>query len=177
MANTTEPAAAGATTPPPSIWFVRADDGKYTDLLVREGYIGYGGGNWPDLRLCQTLADIRARLELLPQFQGKPKPVTGAYAGVTALFLWHIKPGDWVITPEKGGQILRYGKIAPGDCWHEQNAADGCHYTMRRKIVWAKQSLRRDSLPGELQKTLKHAAKTVFSIKHRDAFLTAIGAN
>ena len=177
MAGTTDPAAAGAApTPPPNIWCIRADNGKYTDLLVREGYIGYGG-DWPDLNPCQNRADIFAQLEPLPRFQGKSKRVISAYAGMMARFLWHIKPGHRVITPEKGGQILRYGKIAGGDCWHEMNAADGCHYTMRRKITWEPQPLRRDSLPDAFQKTLKHAAKTVFAVKHCNAFLTAIGNN
>ena len=178
MAGTTDPAAAGAAaTQLPNIWCIRADNGKYTDLLVREGCIGYGGCDWPDLNPCQTRADIFAQLEPLPRFQAKSKQVISAYAGMMARFLWQIKPDDWVITPEKGGQILRYGKITEGDCWHELNAPDGCHYTMRRKIAWEPQPLRRDSLPGDLQKTLKHAAKTVFAVKHCNAFLTAIGNN
>lgn len=175
MAGAAEPAAAGAATALPNIWCVRADNGKYTDLLVSKSYIGYGGCDWPNLRPCQNRAAIRDLLRPLPRFQDKSERVIGAYAGMMACFLWEIKPGDWVITPEKGGQILRYGKITPGDCWHEQNAPDGCHYTMRRNIAWAKQSLRRDSLPDAFQKTLKHVPKTVFAVQRRKAFLTAIG--
>ena len=81
MAGTTDPATAGAAaTRPPNIWCIRADNGKYTDLLVREGYIRYGGGDWPDLNPCQTRADIFAQLTPLPRFQGKSKPVISAYA-------------------------------------------------------------------------------------------------
>ena len=127
---------------------------------------------------CQTRADIRAQLEPLPRFQGKSKRVIAAYAGMMACFLWHIKLGHWVITPEKGGHILRYGKIAQGDCWHEQNAPDGCHYTMRRKIAWVQQPLRRDRLGDEpLENTIKCTGKTVFAVKHRDTFLKAISGN
>ena len=57
-----------------------ADNGTYTDLLVREGYIGYGGCDWPDLNPCQTRADIFAQLAPLPRFQGKSKRVISAYA-------------------------------------------------------------------------------------------------
>ena len=161
-----------------NIWVVRADNGKYTDLLVREGYIGYGGGDWPDLRPYKTPAETRAQLEPRPRFQGKSKRVTGAYAGMMACFLWRIKPCNWVITPEKGGHILRYGKIAPGDYWHEQNASNGCHYTMRRKIAWEPQSLPRDRLGDEpLENTIKCTGKTVFAVNNQDAFLKAIGGS
>ena len=162
----------------PNIWCVRADNGKYTDLLVREGYIGYGGCDWPDMRPYKTPAEIRAQLAPLPRFQGKSQPAISAYAGMMARFLWCIKPGHWVITPEKGGHILRYGKIAEGNCWHQQNAPDGCHYTMRRKIAWKPQSLRRDRLGDEpLENTIKCTGKTVFAVNHRNAFLTAIGSS
>ena len=176
MTGKVEPTTADVSTAPPNIWCVRADAGKYIDLLVREGYFGYGGGDWPDMRPCQNRADIREMLTPVFPPETGPKRLA-AYVGMMACFLWDIKAGDWVITPEQDGNILRYGQVAPGDCWYERDSPDGCHYTMRRKIAWSEQSLRRERLPRESRNAIKHAARTVFAVKRRDAFLAAIGRN
>ena len=169
MTANTEPKAAGSDSVKPNVWGVRADGGEYTDHLVRGGYVAYGGQKWGDFSDCRNKQEVKDKLA--PFFPNKRS--LAAYAGMMASFLWGIQADDWVITPEKDSNLLRYGEVQPGDYWYAPGAPDGCPYPMRRKIVWAEQPLKRDKLPGSLQNTLKFTAKTVFAVAHRKDFLCA----
>ena len=164
-----------------NVWCVRADHGIYTDHLVSGGYIGYGG-NWPDLSDTKDLNEIREHLAHTAFRDETSKPKITAYAGMMATFLWKIQPGDWVIVPygkdtphgaDKDG--LRYGQVLTGNCWYVPVGSDGCPYTMRRKIAWAEQTLRRDSLPEPLRCTIANTPMSVFRVKQRTDFLASIG--
>ena len=164
-----------------NVWCVRADYGKYTDHMVNGGYIGYGG-NWPDLSDAKDLTDIRERLAHTAFRDETSKPKITAYAGMVSTFLWKIQPGDWVITPygkdspngaDKDG--LCYGQALNGSYCYVPVGSDDCPYTMRRKVAWAEQSLRRESLSKPLRSTLDNTPKSVFRVKQRADFLASIG--
>lgn len=164
-----------------NIWCIRADHGKYTDHLVKGGYIGYGG-DWPDLSKSKDLNDVRKRLAHTAFRDETSKPKIAAYAGMMATFLWEMQPGDWVIVPygkdtpngaDKDG--LRYGQILTGSCWYVPVGSDGCPYTARREIAWAEQTLRRDSLSESLRRTIANTPRSVFHVKQRADFLASIG--
>ena len=168
-------------SPVVNVWCVRADHGKYTDHMVDGSYIGYGG-NWPDFSDAKNLHEIRSRLARTAFQDEASKPKITAYAGMMATFLWKIQPGDWVITPygkdtphrvEKDG--LRYGQVLSRSSWYIPEGSDVCPYTMRRKIAWAEQSLRRENLSESLRGTLGNTPKSVFHVKQRPDFLASIG--
>ena len=170
----TELQELGASPKPyPNIWCVRADHGKYTAHFVKGGYFGYGAARWPDLSAVNARSEIRTTMAD-KALAGKSNQVIGAYAGMMSQFLLDIQAGDWVITPEENRHILRYGQVEPGNCYYAPGTPDGCPYPMRRKIAWVQSPLLRDSLSMPLQYALR-ASKTVFAVKHREAFLEAIG--
>ncbi len=155
-----------------NVWCVRADGGQYTDYFVRGGYFGYGSRDWPDFRDCRNRDEVREKLA--PRFPpGTSQARIAQYVGMMSCFLLDIHAGDWIITPAADSGMLWCGKVEPGSCSYEPEAPDGCPYPMRRKIVWEKQALRRGSLSMPLQYALR-ASKTVFAVRHREDFLTAI---
>ena len=171
MTANTEPTAAGSGSVKPNVWCVRADGGKYTDHLVRGGYVAYGGQEWGDFSACRNKQEFKDKLA--PFFPNKRG--LAAYSGMMARFLWDIQAGDWVITPENDRISLRYGQVQPGNYWYAPDAPDGCPYPMRRKIKWSGQVLRLTDFPLALKNTLKFTQMTVFALKHNCDFLAAIG--
>ena len=171
MTANTEPTAAGSGSVKPNVWCVRADGGEYTDHLVRGGYVAYGGQEWGDFSDFRNKQEVKDKLA--PFFSNKWS--LAAYTRMMSCFLFDIRPGDWVITPEAYGKGLRYGQVEPGACWYEGNPPDACPYPMRRKITWSGRVLRLADFPQPLQNTLKFTQMTVFAVKHNCDFLAAIG--
>ena len=87
-------------------------------------------------------------------------------------FRFGIRKDDYVITPERDTERLRYGRIT-GSCVSAAGD-DGCPYRNRRAVNWNAATLERSACPKPLQNTFKYD-RSVFRVLQREAFLAAIG--
>lgn len=156
-----------------NLFCVRAEFGTYAKQFVAGGYVAIG---W----LSETdLSGITTRDELYPIYKADhPEDtsniVIGQQVGQIARFLLEMKPGDYVITPDSDTELLHYGQIAPDPSYIFANGDDGCPYLHRRRVTWAKETLKRSGLSVPFQNTIR-SSLTVFAISQRDEFLAAIG--
>ena len=87
-------------------------------------------------------------------------------------FLFGIRKDDYVITPERGAERLRYGRVT-GSCVSAAGD-DGCPYRNRHAVDWNAATLERGGCSKPLQNTFKYD-RSVFRVLQREAFLAAIG--
>jgi len=157
-----------------NIWCVRANRGEYTARYLAGGYAAIG---WREIQ--EDLSKLSVKDELYPLVRKAYPDVTspivqGNWVGQIARFLWEIKPGDFVITPDPNTEFLHYGQVAP-DPWDiSVTGDDGCPYRCRRAVEWAKKPLRRGDFSVPFQNTMR-SLLTVFYVSQREEFLSAIG--
>ncbi|MEX2554098.1 MAG: restriction endonuclease [Actinomycetota bacterium] len=154
------------------VFVVRAEFGTYTRHFIEGGYAGIGWMGKTDLSAVQT------REELYPLYRTEHPDVTsnyviGNHVGQIARFLFDIKPGDYVITPEDT-EWLRYGVVGPDPPYMFVDPGDGCPFAHRRPVAWIAERLRRGAMSVPLQNALR-ALLTVFAVSQSDEFLVAIG--
>jgi len=156
-----------------NVWCVRAEFGTFTKHFVEGGYVAIG---W----LPNTdLSAIRSRDELYPIYKAEHPDdtsniVIGQQVGQIARFLLEISTGDYVITPAADTEWLHYGQVAPEPSYYFAPGDDGCPYRHRRRVVWAKERLKRGDFSVPFQNTIR-SSLTVFAVSQRDEFLAAIG--
>ena len=161
---------AGAGTEhvrPANVWVVRADGGQYTEDFVANGYVAFGE---LDLASANDWDEIRRRYEDAHPTE-RPRHVSNV-VGQYAAFLFSIRKDDYVITPERDTQRLRYGRIT-GSCVSAAGD-DGCPYRNRRAVDWDAATLERGGCSQSLRSTLG-APLSVFYVSQREEFLAAIG--
>jgi hypothetical protein len=157
-----------------TVWCVRAENGLFAKQFVDGGYIGIGWLRHFDI------SHVRTRDELYPIYkQAHPddtsKLVIGQQVGQIARFLLEIKPGDYVITPAADSEKLHYGVVCDDPShYFEPRPTDGCPYTQRRKVAWAKQTLSRGEFSVPFQNSIR-SSLTVFSVSRQEEFLAAVG--
>lgn len=156
-----------------NVWCVRAEFGTYASHFVRGGFIGIGWIKDVDL------SAITARDELYPLYKvahpdDTSNIVIGQQVGQIARFLLEIEGGDYVMTPAADTEWLHYGQVAPGPSYFYAAGDDGCPYRHRRRVVWAKDALKRGSFSVPFQNTIR-SSLTVFAVSQREEFLVAIG--
>jgi predicted Mrr-cat superfamily restriction endonuclease len=157
-----------------NVFCVRAEFGTYTQQFVSGGYVAIG---WmPDT----DLSAIATRDELYPLYKAAHPDdtsniVIGQQVGQIARFLLEMKPGDYVITPAADTELLHYGRLAAGPSYFYATGDDGCPYRHRRRVEWARQTLKRSGLSVPFQNTIR-SSLTVFAVSQRDEFLAAIGS-
>ena len=149
------------------MWVVRADSGKYTDEFVARGYAATA---LVDVASAESRDEMRRRYEEA-QPEKNPQAV-GVQVGQVATFLFDLRKGDYVITPEADTEWLRYGRVI-GNCVSAAGD-DGCPYRNRRAVDWAVTPIRRHSLSESLQNTLG-SLLAVFEIDRREELLAEIG--
>lgn len=157
-----------------NVWCVRANAGEYAEHFLRGGYTGIG---WRKIE--QDLGGIRTRDDLYPIVKAaysdvKSTIVIGNYVGQIARFLLEIVVGDYVITPATNTEWLHYGQIGPDPSYFFASGDDGCPYRHRRRMVWAKERLKRGDFSVPFQNTIR-SSLTVFAVSQRDEFLGAVG--
>lgn len=157
-----------------NVWCVRAEFGTYTQHFVSGGYVAIG---WmPDT----NLSAIATRDEIYPLYKAAHPDdtsniVIGQQVGQIARFLLEMKPGDYVITPAADTELLHYGRLAADPSYFFAIGDDGCPYRHRRRVEWARETLKRSGLSVPFQNTMR-TPLTVFAVSHRDEFFTAIGS-
>ena len=156
-----------------AIYVVRANYGEYTDAFVQDGYCAIG---WlPEDDLTDIVKEKNVDL-LTKKFQkyysDSSKMSQAQNIGQVTRFLFDTKVGDIVITPGDIVEDLYYGKIT-SEYYHDEQD-DDCPYPHRKEVEWEKNPVLRYNLSIPLQNTLR-SSLTVFYVKHKNAFLEAIG--
>ena len=157
----------------PSIWLLRANFGEHTQRCVEGAFHGLG---W-EMGDCSNLTsreDLTERWDAVAPAEDSVG-YRRAVVGMFARFLFEMRVGDWVLTPEADSRWLRYGQVA-GNYWFEEHAPtnDTCHYQHRRAIKWKPDRIDRSELSVPLQNTLK-SNLTLFRVRHESEFLSRIG--
>ena len=150
-----------------NVWVVRADGGKYTAHFVAHGYAGTGGvdvssAKDPDeiRRLCERAYPTRSARSI------------GQEVSQLCAFLFDVREGDYVITPERDTERLRYGRVI-GPC--VSAAGDnGCPYRNRRGVDWDATTLERTRFSESFQNTIG-SLRAIFRVSWREEFLARIG--
>ncbi|MFY9268621.1 MAG: restriction endonuclease [Candidatus Manganitrophaceae bacterium] len=157
-----------------NLFCVRAEFGTYAQHFVSGGYVAIG---W----MANTdLSAIATRDELYPLYRAAHPDdtsniVIGQQVGQIARFLLEMKPGDHVITPAADTELLHYGRITDDPSYFYATGDDGCPYRHRRRVEWARETLKRSGLSVPFQNTIR-SSLTVFGVSQRDEFLAAIGS-
>ena len=151
----------------PNVWVVRADRGRYAEHFVANGYAGVG---CLDVSSARDRDEIRRLCEQAhPDWDARR---IGNYTGQYYDFLFRIRDGDYVLTPELDAGRLRYGRVVgPGE---SAAGDDGCPYRNRRAVDWNPASFSRGRLSKSLRKTLQRPP-TVFPVPQREEFRDAVG--
>ncbi len=141
-----------------NIYVVRADFGKYTKSFKDNGYVAIG---WFD-----HLVDASFTRENIKELHKKKFPQDGNMrmsqnAGQVFRFINDLKIDDIVITPYFNNQLL-VGRIT-SDIYFEKDATS--NYFLRKKVVWFKETLDRQTLSIPIQNTLR-SSLTVFSLNN-----------
>lgn len=157
----------------PNVYCVRAEFGTYAQNFINGEYAGI------DYGIATDLSKITSRDELNQLFR-KTYPeensniVIGQQVGQIARFLLEIKTGDYIITPAADTEWLHYGIVQADPSYYFVPKRDECPYRHRRKVIWAKERLRRSDFSVPFQNTIR-SSLTVFAISQRDEFLEKIG--
>ena len=156
----------------PKVWVVRADGGTETQNCVDGGFTGIGWKETGDLSDVADGVMVAARWLSAAHRDDKASSIRAAVGNISR-FLFDIKTGDWVITPESDRQWLRYGQVI-GNYRYDASRHDDCCYHHRRDVLWSASSLDRDELSYMLRGTLR-SQLTVFNVRHRAEFFERIG--
>lgn len=156
------PPGAATEAARPTVWVVKADKGRYADRFVAGGYAAAGRA---DVSAAKDDTEIRRLLHAAG---------TGIKSEWRQLgdFLFHMRVGDYVITPEADRVRLRYGRVT-GPCVGATED-DGCPYRNRRAVVWDARSLHRSDFSESFRKRLRELP-TVSEVRQSEEFLAAIG--
>src|SRR5262245_14551709 len=125
-----------------NVYCVRAEFGTYTNHFVNGGYVAIG---WME---GMDLSRVTTREELYPLYRSAhPEDtsniVIGQQVGQIARFLLEMKGGDYVITPAADTELLHYGRLAADPSYFFASRDDGCPYRHRRRVEWARETLKR----------------------------------
>lgn len=154
----------------PSLFCVRAEFGKYTDNFLKGGYVAIG---W---LLNSELFNVRNKDEIKQLYidaypEDKSPYVIGQQVGQIARFLFDLKAGDFVITPDTNTEKIRWGVIE-GDYYTD--SGDGCPYIHRKKVKWNSEAVQRSMFSVPFQNSIR-SSLTVFSIEDKNDFFGVIG--
>lgn len=155
----------------PNIYCVRAEYGTYTQSFIEGNYVGIG---WLEEN---DLSQILNRDELYELYKNqypndKSNVVIGQQVGQIARFILEIKPGDFVITPDKDTDFIYYGVIE--NQYYYDNQSDNCPFVHRKKVKWNKSKIQRSQFSVPFQNSIR-SSLTVFKVNHKKNFFTTIG--
>jgi len=155
----------------PEVYVVRAEFGTYTKYFLDGGYVGIGWLDNNDLSLVKIREEIK-RLYEEDNPEDKSVYVIGQQVGQISRFLFEIKPGDYIITPDSNTEYIHWG-ILKDEPYYYDPATDGCYYRHRREVDW-KDKIQRSKFSVPFQNSIR-SSLTVFKVIHKNNFFKTIG--
>lgn len=148
----------------PELWCVRSDGGKYTKGFVSGAYVAIG---WDvgDLRAAtdrEQINDLYA--EAYPGDTNKRQ--IAQQVGQIARFLFEIRPGDIVLTPDLDPDLIFWGVVADKPYFYQEEI-DEVPFRHRKMVDWSDIPFRRDSLSALMRRSLG-CSSAVFKVAHDD---------
>jgi restriction system protein len=157
----------------PEVYCVRAEYGSYTKYFIEGGYVAIGWMKSHDLTNVRTKDEVYAVYKQVHPNETS-NLVIGQAVGQIARFLFDIKRGDYVITPDANTELLRYGVVGRDPSYFYFKGNDGCPYPHRRRVEWHKEPVKRNQFSVPFQNTIR-SSLTVFYISQTEHFFEIIG--
>jgi restriction system protein len=157
----------------PDVYCVRANFGIYTDRFVRGGYAAIGWVEELDLGKTKSKEDLYS-IYRREHPEETSNLVIGQQVGQIARFLFDIKPGDYVITPDSDTELLHVGVMAQASPYFHADDGDGCPFPHRRKVEWLPETFKRGVFSVPFQNTMR-SSLTVFYVSQNEHFFEVIG--
>ena len=156
-----------------NVWCVRAEFGRYAQAFLDGGYVAIG---W---LADQDLSGFTNRDELQAAYrttypQDVSNVVVGQQVGQIGRFLFDMKDGDTVITPDANTELLHHGVVKSDPSYAFEPNDPSCPYPHRRLVEWARKPLLRSGLSVPLQNTMR-SSLTVFGVSQIDEVLHLTG--
>ena len=141
------------------VFCVRAEDGEHAEAFVRGGYAGLGWDGLDGRDLSQESFDSMKVL-LADAHPNEPSNTIGNWAGLIHRFANDIRPGDWVLTPDRDYGRIYVGKVVSGYFCQEVHDDP---YDHRYRVEWRLEPVQRSMLP-EAWRSKMHNQRTVFQV-------------
>jgi len=155
------------------VWCVRGEFGKYTPDFLKGGYAAIGWLVDYDLSGCTSREDIVPLYkEAYPQ--DTSNVVIGQQVGQISRFLFEMKAGDTVITPDGNTELLHHGVVKDDPSYRYAPNSDNCPYAHRRLVEWSQKPILRSALSVPAQNTMR-SSLTVFGVGQVEEVLELTG--
>jgi len=145
----------------PRVWLVRSSAGAHALAVALGGYVGIG---WDDMDLSGAKSRDDVSDEHIRRYPAASKHRRGQEVGSICRFLFHIRPGDFVLTPDSQGRFY-YGVVNGAPTFgHEEGP-----YRTRRVVGWHLADVRdKSALPDSVWN--KHQTVIELNVEEREAF-------
>lgn len=157
----------------PRVYIVRADYGSYAEKFVKGGYMGIG---WlPKVNLSR----IKSTDEIYPLFKEEYPEETNQLAirqkvEQIACFLFGIKGGDIILTPDNGTEFIHYGFVRASPTYYYFTKYDGCPFRHRRSVRWKENIIKQEDFSTPFQHTVR-SPLAVFEVSQKRNYLKMDG--
>lgn len=132
---------------------------KYITEALKDGFIGIGWGQIPDLKKLGTIEKIREEFQNTSYDYKKQQIIV--QSSQLFRFAFVIQNGDYVITPEGNG---KYAIGIVGDYYYLEKVKGFCPYQHRRHVKWLESKLYKKDMTASLGYSLG-GALTVSSLQ------------
>lgn len=132
---------------------------KYIAEALKDGFIGIGWGQIPDLKKLGTIEKIKDEFQNTTYDYTKQQIIV--QSSQLYRFAFVIQNGDYVITPEGNG---KYSVGIVGDYYYLDKVKGFCPYQHRRQIKWLEIKLNKKDMTASLGYSLG-GALTVSSLQ------------
>ena len=145
----------------PRVWLVRSNGGTHAPTVAADGYVGIG---WNQMVLSGAKSRDDVSDEHLRCYPAANQYTRGQEVGSINRFLFHMRPGDFVLTPDNQGYFY-YG-VVTGETTFEHEAGP---YGTRRTVDWSLADVRdKSALPDSVWN--KHQTVIELNVEEREAF-------
>ncbi len=151
------------------IYVVRAYFGKYITNFIRGGYVGIGWMPSVDLSEVSDSDNLSLLFERdHPKYQNDL--IIGRQLGQVERFLFEMKDGDYVITPDSNTETIHYGIVEPDPSYYYFTGEDGCPFRHRRKVKWNRRGIEENEFSQPFQRAIR-SPMVVFQVPQKKNFL------
>lgn len=145
----------------PRVWLVRSNGGTHAPTVAADGYVGIG---WNQMVLSGAKSRDDVSDEHLRCYPAANQYTRGQEVGSINRFLFHMRPDDFVLTPDNQGYFY-YGVVTGETTFGHE----GGPYGTRRTVDWSLADMRdRSALPDGVWS--KHQTVIALNADEQEAF-------